>query len=129
MCLGVIRHYKQTRKSKCVDMDIKDFKSLKDERQKAEKELIKSNKDTPYPNYETLKTEGEESKDELMFTIKDADGKVVKKEFRPAKKGVQRLHWNLRYTLQNPISLRQPTFYNPFGGRDEGKWTYLKMEM
>jgi len=98
----------------------KDFKSLKDERQKAEKELIKSNKDTPYPNYETLKTEGEESKDELVFTIKDADGKAVKKEFRPAKKGVQRLHWNLRYTLQNPISLRQPTFYNPFGGRDEG---------
>lgn len=97
-----------------------DFKSLKDERQKAEKELIKSNKDTPYPSYEALKAEVKESKDELVFTIKDPNGKVVKKEFRPAKKGVQRFHWNLRYTLQNPINLRQPAFYNPFGGRDEG---------
>ena len=97
-----------------------DFKSLKDERQKAEKELIKSNNDTPYPSYDALKAENEESKDELVFTIKDANGKVVKKEFRPAKKGVQRFHWNLRYTLQNPINLRKPAFYNPFGGRDEG---------
>ncbi|WP_111684459.1 glycosyl hydrolase [Winogradskyella tangerina] len=97
-----------------------DFKSLKDKRQKEEKELIKANKDTPYPSYDALKAESEESKEELVFTIKDSDGQVVKKEFRPAKKGVQRFHWNLRYTLQNPINLSKPKFYNPFGGRDEG---------
>ena len=97
-----------------------DYKSLKDKRQKAEKELIKSNKDTPYPSYEALKAESEDAKEELVFTIKDASGKVVNKAFRPAKKGVQRFHWNLRYTLQNPINFSKPAFYNPFGGKDEG---------
>ncbi|WP_296321944.1 exo-alpha-sialidase [Winogradskyella sp.] len=96
------------------------YESLKDKRQKADKELIKSNNSTPYPSYTDLKAENEESKDELVFTIKDASGKVVKKEFRPAKKGFQRFHWNLRYTLQNPINLNKPQFYNPFSGADEG---------
>ncbi|MBO6607744.1 VPS10 domain-containing protein [Psychroserpens sp.] len=97
-----------------------DFKSLKDQRQKEEKELIKSGADTPYPSYTDLKAEVEEDKQELVFTIKDANGRVVKKEFRSAKKGVQRLHWDLRYTLPDPIDLSSPSFYNPFGGRDEG---------
>jgi photosystem II stability/assembly factor-like uncharacterized protein len=98
----------------------KDFESLKRVRQKKEKERIKAGEDTPYPNYDTLKAETEEASEELVFTIKDASGKVVKKVFKPAKKGIQRFHWNLRYTLQNPIDLSTPEFYNPFGGRDEG---------
>ncbi|MBC2845098.1 glycosyl hydrolase [Winogradskyella flava] len=97
-----------------------DYKSLKDKRQKAEKELKKSNKDTPYPSYADLKAENEESKEELVFTIKDSNGNVVKKEFQSAKKGIQRFHWNLRYTRQNPINLNKPRFYNPFAGNDEG---------
>ena len=97
-----------------------DFKSLKDQRQKKEKELIKSGSDTPYPSYTDLKAEVEEDKQELVFTIKDANGRVVKKVFKPAKKGVQRFHWDLRYILPDPIVLSTPSFYNPFGGRDEG---------
>ena len=45
---------------------------------------------------------------------------MVKKVFKPATKGVQRFHWDLRYTLPDPIDLSTPSFYNPFGGRDEG---------
>ncbi len=97
-----------------------DYESMKDQRQKKEKERIKSNANTPYPNYETLKAEVHEDKQELVFTIKDASGKVVKKEFKSAKKGVQRFHWDLRYTPQNPINLSKPSFYNPFAGKDEG---------
>jgi len=97
-----------------------EFKSLKDKRQKEEKEQIKAGEDTPYPSYTDLKAEVEEAKEELVFSIKDSKGNVVKKVFKPAKKGVQRFHWNLRYTLQNPIDLSSPSFYNPFGGRDEG---------
>jgi photosystem II stability/assembly factor-like uncharacterized protein len=97
-----------------------DYKSLKSERQKKEKELLKSGDDTPYPSYEQLKAESEELKEELVFTIKDQSGLVVKKVFRPASKGLQRFHWDLRYTTQEPIDLSAPSFYNPFGGRDEG---------
>ncbi len=97
-----------------------EHKTLKSERQKKEKELIKDGKDTPYPSYDDLKAEREEGKTELVFVIKDAGGKVVKKEFKAAKKGVQRFHWNLRYTPQDPIDLSSPSFYNPFAGSDEG---------
>lgn len=97
-----------------------DYKSIKDKRQKKEKELTESGANTPYPNYDALKAETEEDKEELVFSIKDAQGKVVKKEYRSVKKGVQRFHWDLRYTRQNPIDLNTPTFYNPFRGVDEG---------
>ncbi|OZV67224.1 glycosyl hydrolase [Winogradskyella aurantia] len=97
-----------------------DYESLKSQRQKKEQELIKAGSDTPYPNYEELKAEVNEKEEELIFTIKDDRGTVVKKEFKPVKKGLQRFHWDLRYTLQDPIDLSTPSFYNPFGGRDEG---------
>ncbi|NNE03397.1 MAG: glycosyl hydrolase, partial [Eudoraea sp.] len=97
-----------------------DFKSLKSQRQEKEKELIKSGDDSPYPSYDALKAEVNEGKDELVFSIKDASGKVVKKVIKEGKKGVQRFHWNLRYTLQNPINLNKPSFYNPWASKDEG---------
>ncbi len=96
------------------------FASLKSKRQKSEKGLIKSGQDTPYPNYTSLKEENNESKPELVFYIKDATGKVIKKEFKPVAKGVQRFKWDLRYTPQNPINLNKSGFYNPFAGRSEG---------
>jgi len=98
----------------------KDFKSLKSQRQKKEKELVKTGADVPYPSYDALKSEREELKQELLFTIKDANGVVVKKEFKPVTKGVKRFHWNLRYTPLDPVDLSAPSFYNPFGGADEG---------
>jgi len=96
------------------------FKSLKSKRQKEEKELIKSGSDTPYPTYDELNAEREEAKPELVFTIKDSQGKVVKKEFKPTSKGFQRFHWDLRYTPQDPINFNTSSFYNPFSGKDEG---------
>ncbi len=96
------------------------YKSLKSKRQKREKKLVKSGEDALYPSYKVLKDENDESKTELVFSIKDASGKVIKKEFKPAKKGVQRFKWNLRYTPQNPINLKKSGFYNPFAGRSEG---------
>ncbi|WP_033958537.1 WD40/YVTN/BNR-like repeat-containing protein [Psychroserpens jangbogonensis] len=95
-------------------------KSLKDKRSEKEKELIKSKKDTPYPNYNELKAEGDEEDPQLVFTIKNSTGTVVKKEFKAPKEGVQRFHWDLRYTLPNPIDLSSSSFYNPWAAIDEG---------
>lgn len=96
------------------------YKSLKDKRSEKEKELIKNRKDTPYPNYDQLKAEREEEKPQLVFTIKNNSGTVVKKEFKSPKEGVQRFHWDLRYTLPNPIDLSTSSFYNPWEAIDEG---------
>lgn len=97
-----------------------DYETLTEKRTKRESELIKGEKDTYYPNYDALKAEKEEEAAQLLFTITNADGLVVKKEFVKPSKGLQRFHWNLRFTPQDPIDLSGPGFYNPFGGVDEG---------
>lgn len=96
------------------------FKSSKEIRQKKEKELIKNNKSTPYPTYESLKSETEELAPFLLFTIKDASGKIVNKTSKKPKEGLQRFHWNLRYNVKEPINLNKSGFYNPFAGKKEG---------
>ncbi len=96
------------------------FTSLKEKRTKREKNSIKKKQDAPYPSYENLKKEVNEMAKQLIFTIKDAANKTVKKHLVKPKKGVQRFHWNLRYILPNPINLKKPSFYNPWQPRDEG---------
>ena len=96
------------------------YKSLKEQRQKKEKEFIKSESDTPYPNYSSLYSESNEEVPQLVFTIKDASENVVKKVFKKPSKGLQRFHWNLRYEEKNPINLNSSSFYNPFAGASEG---------
>lgn len=97
-----------------------DYTSIKDKRRKSEKEKIKDEQDVRYPSYEELKSEREEAEPQLVFTIRDSDGKVVKKEFRKPSRGIQRFHWNLRFTLQDPIDFNTPSFYNPWMPKDEG---------
>ena len=96
------------------------YESLKDQRQKREKDLIKGNKSTPYPSYNALKAENNESAAQLLFVFKDASGNIIKKETKSPTKGLQRFHWDLRYTPQNPVNFNTPAFYNPFSGKNEG---------
>ena len=96
------------------------YKSIKDNRQKKEKKQVKSEEDAPYPSYDELYAEVNEEKPNLIFTIKDASGKVVKKVFKKPSKGLQRFHWNLRYEENSPIDLSSASFYNPFAGVSEG---------
>ncbi|MFC4722196.1 glycosyl hydrolase [Geojedonia litorea] len=96
------------------------YQSLKDKRSKAEKALIKDKNDTPYPNYSELKAEYDESEPQLVFTIKNASGEVMKKELKAPKKGLQRFHWDLRFSSKAAINFRSPSFYNPFSSRNEG---------
>ncbi|TVZ59745.1 sortilin (neurotensin receptor 3) [Flavobacteriaceae bacterium MAR_2010_105] len=96
------------------------YQSLKDKRSKAEKALVKDQKDTPYPSYAELKAENNENEPQLVFTIKNANGEIMKKEMRAPKKGLQRFHWDLRFSSKAAINFRTPSFYNPFSSRDEG---------
>jgi len=114
-------------------------KSAKDQRKAEEKKAAKDG-DNAYPSYETLQAESEEFKPELIFTIKDSKGKVVRKMTKSISKGLHRMKWDLRYASKDPISLRSSGFYNPFAGQSEGTLvapgtytvnmaTYIKGEM
>ena len=96
------------------------IETLKDKRQKAEKELRKENKDVAFPTYDDLKAEREEEEPRLYFLISDAGGNLVRKIESSPGEGVNRIKWDLRYAPKNPISLSESSFYNPFAGKDEG---------
>ena len=97
-----------------------DYKSIKDKRKNSEKAAIKKGGDATYPTYENLKAEQDEVNTQLLFTIKDRNGEVVKKIFKKPSSGLQRFSWNLRYNSKNAISFRKPSFYNPFAGNNDG---------
>ncbi len=100
---------------------IKDkIKTLKDTRKEKEKEAIKANRDTPFLSYDDLKKEREQKKPQLLFTITDENGKVVRKLMKGYSTGVNRLKWDLRFAPKDPINLRKPSFYNPWAGKAEG---------
>ncbi len=96
------------------------FKSLKDKRKEKEKEDIKNGKGNPYPTYEELLNEREEHSEQLIFTIKDAAGNVVRKLYTSPSPGMNRISWDLRFASKDAISLSKPSFYNPFAGKPEG---------
>ena len=102
----------------------KKYESLKTKRQNSEKKLIKERKDISYPTYSELYDELNESKPELVFTIRDSDDRVVKKIYKKPSKGLNRFQWNLRYEVKDPISLGSSSFYNPFAGVSEGTLVY-----
>ncbi|MBU0560732.1 MAG: glycosyl hydrolase [Bacteroidetes bacterium] len=78
-------------------------KSKKDLRKEKEKELEKENKDIPYPSFEDLRTEDNERGAYLLFNIKDESGQTVRKLLSAAKKGINRITWDLRYASSDPI--------------------------
>lgn len=96
------------------------FKSKKDLRKERQSKEGKDKRDSPYPSYDDLVSENEEDSPKLLFTIKDASGKIVRKLNRSPKKGLQALKWDLRYDSKAPINFSKPAFYNPFAGSNSG---------
>ena len=74
-----------------------DIQSLKDSRVEVEKPLIKEGQDTPFPSFESLTDELQETAPVILLTVRDADGNVVRRIEGPTKKGIHRVNWNLRY--------------------------------
>jgi len=96
-----------------------EFKTLKEIRRDEEKEKQKNGEDIKYPSYNTLKGEQEEPDAYLLFTIADSDGNVVRKLKTDAKKGVNRIVWNFRYSPVTPISLEP--FIETYPGMEPDK--------
>ncbi|WP_291726347.1 VPS10 domain-containing protein [Bernardetia sp.] len=96
------------------------IQSKEDKRKAEAKKLEDAGKNNPYPSYETLKEESEEMSPQLVFTITDAQNKIVRKLFTSPTAGLHRMNWDLRYASQEPISFRKAPFYNPFGSENLG---------
>ncbi|SER30439.1 VPS10 domain-containing protein [Neolewinella agarilytica] len=80
-----------------------EFESMASARKKAEKEAMKSGKSLTFPGYEALDKEAAERKPKVWFTIKDANGNVVRTFSEPLRKGLQRTSWDLRLAPTWPV--------------------------
>ena len=89
------------------------LKTNKQNRRKAEKQLIKKNEDVKYPTLEELRAEDREEKPYLIFTIYDKDGNEVRKMVERPSLGLNRIVWDFRMTPQSNIKLKssQPGRY------------------
>ena len=75
----------------------KDIQSLKEIRKEKEEELDEAGSDIPFPGWDAVEAESREDKPFLVFTVKDAEGKVVNHVKADAKKGIHRVNWDLRH--------------------------------
>lgn len=77
--------------------------TLRQERWDIEKDLIDENQRIPQPDRVELRTEELEDKPYLLFTITDMEGNLIRKLKTPARKGIHRTSWDLRYPDFEPI--------------------------
>lgn len=89
-----------------------DIRSRKAARQEAEKPLLAKNEDTPLPSWDELEAERRQAEPVLMLVVRDAAGEVVRRLDAPAKKGVHRISWDLRYPALTAIGT-PPDFFTP----------------
>ena len=73
-------------------------KTKKQKRQEAERDAERKKQPFHYATIEELRAEAEEEPPALVFTITDADGKLVRRISAPAAPGVQRVTWDFRYS-------------------------------
>lgn len=94
-------------------------KTLKEKRLKKEKELFKKGEPIPQPDKKELDAEKNETGPYLVFVIKDKSGATVRKLYKKASKGVNRITWNLRYKDTRPVNLKENK-YDPMNDGGSG---------
>ncbi|WP_321280531.1 VPS10 domain-containing protein [Marinifilum fragile] len=77
--------------------------TAKQARQKKEKELFEKGEFIPQPSWKELEDEKKEIAPYLLFTIKDMDGEEISKISTSAKKGINRVNWDLKFPSVSPV--------------------------
>ena len=92
-------------------------KTDKEIRKEKEKELFDKGEKIPQPDYLTLQNEDKEIKPYLIFTITDEQDHIVRKIFKSASKGINRINWNFTYSGFSPVNT---TKYDPLASGRNG---------
>jgi photosystem II stability/assembly factor-like uncharacterized protein len=79
-------------------------------RHEKEKALFAKGEPIPQPSIAELDAEAKEEKPYLVFTITDESNNVVKRLYKSASKGVNRITWNFTYESLSPVTT---TKYEP----------------
>lgn len=96
------------------------IKTRKELRQELEKKSGKDGGDVPYPSWQELRAEDEESTPQVLLVIKDSQGQVVRRLIASRNKGMHRLTWDLREPARSPLRLKQGKDLLPWESADRG---------
>jgi len=94
------------------------YQTKKQIRQKKDKELFDKGKPVPNPSWEDLHLEDMETAPYLLFTVRDAEGRVVRELRSQPSKGVNRLAWDLSYP--SPFPAKVEGKFNPLAKDEAG---------
>ena len=78
-------------------------KTAKQIRKEKEKELAKAGSYIPQASWKEMEDEVKEVAPYLVFTVKDSEGNEIRRLTAAAKKGINRINWDLRYQSLNPV--------------------------
>lgn len=81
----------------------KDYKSRKEIRQEKEKKDKQQHVDITFPGWEEVERERREEGPVILLTVKDKNGKIVRRLEGPVKAGFHRVAWDLRYPAKMVI--------------------------
>ena len=95
------------------------YKTRKEVRKEKEKEIAEEGGDTPTPGWDALTEEQLEPKPEVVLTVRDSEGTLVRRLTAPAKAGFHRIAWDLRYPSTRPWT-PPPREPSNFEDRDRG---------
>ena len=88
-------------------------------RREEEKTRLKDGKPVTFPGWDALRKEEQEQKPEIVLTVTDETGQVVRRITGPTGKGLHRVAWDLRYPAVDPTQLdsapRESWEYAPQG--------------
>jgi len=90
-----------------------EIKTREKVRQDREKEAEKEEKPYEHPDWDELRAEDREEEPSIVLTVRDSDGNVVRRLTGPAKAGMHRVAWDLRFPPSEPVRLTPPR-PNPF---------------
>ncbi len=93
------------------------IRSLKEQRQEAEKEPKKRNASVAFASWDRLGEEAREDAPAIVFTVSDLQGNVIRHIEGPVEAGFHRVAWDLRYPPVDPWQPEEERseFANPTG--------------
>ena len=94
-------------------------RTRKQQRQAAERDAEKKDEVAKYPTREEFVAEAREEAPTAILTVRDSTGAVVRRITGPARQGLHRVAWNLRYPASTPVA-RAATPPSPFAEPPSG---------
>jgi len=77
--------------------------TLEAKRQKREKELLEKEEAVTFPGWDAIEAERRQAKPAVWLTVKDSEGRVIRRLAGPTGKGFHRLAWDLTYPSKSAV--------------------------